>query len=71
MSLFLYVALFVATDFLFPKVGVGLGYFEALAVVVSVPETSVEKNNGTVFSVWYVGMAWKSGMVGTIADAAV
>ena len=70
MSLFLYVALFVATDFLFPKVGVGLGHFEALAVVVSVPETSVDKNNGTVFSEYYVGMAWESGMVETIAESA-
>ena len=70
LALFLYVALFVATDFLFPEVGVGLGHLEALAVVMSVPEAAVDEDDGAVFAQYDVGMTREAGMVEAVAEAA-
>ena len=50
LLLFLDVSLFVAVDFLFPKVDVGLGHLETVAVVVSVPEASIDEDDCAVFA---------------------
>ena len=70
LLLFLDVSLFVAVDFLFPKVGVGLGHLETVAVVVSVPKAAVDKDDCAVFAQHDVGMTGESGMVEAIAEAA-
>lgn len=67
--MFVDVALFVASDFLFPEVGVGLGHLEVWTVIVSMPEATVDKDDSAVFAQYDVGMAWKSGMVEAIAEA--
>ena len=68
--LFLDVSLFVAVDFLFPKVDVGLGHLETVAVVVSVPKAAVYEDDCAVFAQHDVGMAREAGMVEAIAEAA-
>ena len=60
--MFVDVALFVASDFLFPKVGVGFGHFEVWTVIVPMPEATVDKDDSAVFAQYDVGMAGKSGM---------
>ena len=67
--MFVDVALFVASDFLFPEVGVGLGHFEAVATFMSMPEATVDKDDSAVFAQYDVGMAGESGMVEAIAEA--
>ena len=67
--MFVDVALFVASDFLFPEVGVGLGHFEVWTVIVSMPEATVDKDDSAVFAQYDVGMAGESGMVEAIAEA--
>ena len=67
--MFVDVALFVASDFVFPKVGVGLGHLEAVATFVSMPEATVDKDDSAVFAQYDVGMAGESGMVEAIAEA--
>ena len=67
--MFVDVALFVASDFLFPKVGVGFGHFEVWTVIVSMPEATVDKDDSAVFAQYDVGMAGESGMVEAIAEA--
>ena len=57
LALFVDVALFVASDFVFPKVGVGLGHLEAVATFVSMPEATVDKDDSAVFAQYDVGMA--------------
>ena len=66
--MFVDVALFVASDFLFPEVGVGLGHFEAVATFMSMPEATVDKDDSAVFAQYDVGMAGESGMVEAIAE---
>ena len=66
--MFVDVALFVASDFVFPKVGVGLGHLEAVATFVSMPEATVDKDDSAVFAQYDVGMAGESGMVEAIAE---
>ena len=68
--MFVDVALFVASDFLFPKVGVGLGHLEAVATFVSMPEATVDEDDCAVFAQHDVGMTGESGMVEAIAEAA-
>ena len=68
--MFFDVALLVAADFLFPKVGVGLGHLETVAVVVSVPKAAVDEDDCAVFAQHDVGMTGESGMVEAIAEAA-
>ena len=70
LALFFDVALFVASDFVFPKVGVGLGHLEVWAVVVSMPEATVDEDDCAVFAQHDVGMTGESGMVEAIAEAA-
>ena len=67
--MFVDVALFVASDFLFPEVGVGIGHFEAVATFMSMPEATVDKDDSAVFAQYDVGMAGESGMVEAIAEA--
>ena len=67
--MFVDVALFVASDFLFPEVGVGLGHLEVWTVIVSMPEATVDKDDSAVFAQYDVGMAGESGMVEAIAEA--
>ena len=66
--MFVDVALFVASDFLFPEVGVGLGHLEVWTVIVSMPEATVDKDDSAVFAQYDVGMAGESGMVEAIAE---
>ena len=70
LALFVDVALFVAVDFLLPEVGVCLGHLEVWAVVVSMPEATVDKDDSAVFAQHDVGMTGESGMVEAIAEAA-
>ena len=70
LALFVDVALFVAVDFLLPEVGVGLGHLEIWAVVVSMPEATVDEDDCAVFAQHDVGMTGESGMVEAIAEAA-
>ena len=70
LLLFLDVSLFVAVDFLFPEVGVGLGHLEVGASVMPMPKASVDEDDCTVFAQHDVGMAGESGMVEAIAEAA-
>ena len=70
LLLFLDVSLFVAVDFLLPEVGVGLGHLEIWAVVVSMPEATVDEDDCAVFAQHDVGMTGESGMVEAIAEAA-
>ena len=70
LALFFDVALLVAADFLLPEVGVGLGHLEVRAVVVSMPEATVDEDDCAVFAQHDVGMAGESGMVEAIAEAA-
>ena len=70
LALFFDVALLVAVDFLLPEVGVGLGHLEVLAVVVSMPEATVDEDDCAVFAQHDVGMAGESEMVEAIAEAA-
>ena len=70
LSLFLYVALLVAADLLFPKVGVALWHLEVGAVVVSMPKAAVDEDDCAVFAQHDVGMAGESGMVEAKAEAA-
>ena len=67
--MFVYVALFVASDFLFPEVGVGLGHLEAVATFMPMPEATVDKDDSAVFAQYDVGMAGESGMVEAIAES--
>ena len=70
LALFVDVALFVAVDFLLPEVGVCLGHLEVWAVVVSMPEATVDEDDCAVFAQHDVGMTGESGMVEAIAEAA-
>ena len=70
LALFFDVALFVAVDFLLPEVGVCLGHLEVWAVVVSMPEATVDEDDCAVFAQHDVGMTGESGMVEAIAEAA-
>ena len=70
LALFVDVALFVAVDFLLPEVGVCLGHLEVWAVVVSMPEATVDEDDSAVFAQHDVGMTGESGMVEAIAEAA-
>ena len=67
--MFVDVALFVASDFLFPEVGVGFGHLEVWTVIVPMPEATVDKDDSAVFAQYDVGMAGESGMVEAIAEA--
>ena len=67
--MFVDVALFVASDFLFPKVGVGFGHLEVCTGIVPMPEATVDKDDSAVFAQYDVGMAGESGMVEAIAEA--
>ena len=66
--MFVDVALFVALDFLFPKVGVSFGHLEVWTVIVPMPEATVDKDDSAVFAQYDVGMAGESGMVEAIAE---
>ena len=68
--MFVDVALFVAVDFLLPEVGACLGHLEVWAVVVSMPEATVDEDDSAVFAQYNVGMTGESGMVEAIAEAA-
>ena len=70
LALFFDVALFVAVDFLLPEVGVCLGHLEVWAVVVSMPEATVDEDDCAIFAQHDVGMTGESGMVEAIAEAA-
>ena len=70
LALFFDVALFVAVDFLLPEVGVCLGHLEVWAVVVSMPEATIDEDDCAVFVQHDVGMTGESGMVEAIAEAA-
>ena len=70
LLLFLDVSLFVAVDFLFPKVGVGLGHLEVGASVMPMPEATVDEDDCAVFAQNDVRMTGESGMVEAIAEAA-
>ena len=67
--MFVDVALFVASDFLFPEVGVSFGHLEVWTVIVPMPEATVDKDDSAVFAQYDVGMAGESGMVEAIAEA--
>ena len=68
--LFVDVALFVASDFLFPEIGVSFGHLEVWTVIVSMPEATVDEDDCAVFAQHDVGMAGESGMVEAKAEAA-
>ena len=61
--MFVDVALFVAVDFLLPEVGVCLGHLEVWAVVVSMPEATVDKDDCAVFAQHDVGMSGQTWVV--------
>lgn len=69
LDAFFYVALFVAVNLLFPKLGVALGYYKILASFVSVPEATINKDNGAVFAQYYVGGAGQAFDVYAVAVA--
>ena len=64
----LLVPCFVPFYFVFPKLCIGLGHFESLAVVMPVPETAIDEDACTVFSHDKVGVSRQSFMVKPVSE---
>lgn len=67
--LFFLVALPVALYLVLPEINICLGQTEIPAILMTMPETSVHKNNSPVFSQYNIGMTGQTGMVEPIAEA--
>ena len=63
------IPFFVALKFLFPEFLVGFWEDKILAVFVSVPETSVDKNHRIVSGKYKVRFPWISFVANSVADA--
>ena len=66
--MFFDVALLVAADFLFPKVGVALWHLEVGAVVVSMPKAAIDEGYCAVFAQHDVGVTWQAVEVQPVAE---
>lgn len=69
LLLLLAVALTVASDLLLPEVGVGLWHLEELAVLVAMPEATVDEDASAVFAQHNVWMSRKTFVVEPVAKA--
>lgn len=68
LLLLLLVTLFVAVDFLRPKIHIGLRHPEIFATLVSMPKASVDKDAGAVLAKDKVGMTRQTRIVQPIAE---
>lgn len=63
------VTLPVALYLVLPEINICLGQTEIPAILMTMPETSVHKNNSPVFSQYNIGMTGQTGMVEPVAEA--
>lgn len=63
------VAFPVALYLVLPEINICLGQTEIPAILMTMPETSVHKNNSPVFSQYNIGMTGQTGMVEPVAEA--
>lgn len=71
LLLLLAVALTVASDLLLPEVGVGLWHLEKLAVLMAMPEATIDKDASAVFPQYEVRVTGEPWVVQAIAEPTV
>ena len=69
LALLLFVTLLVPLNFLLPKLNVGFRQTEVFAILMTMSETAVHKDDRTVFTQHQIRMTGQTWMVEPIAEA--
>ena len=69
LALFLFISFLIPFNFLLPKLYVCLGQTEVFAIFMTVPETTVHKDDRAVFTQHQIRMTGQTWMVEPIAEA--
>ncbi|EXY19280.1 hypothetical protein M077_1252 [Bacteroides fragilis str. 2-F-2  len=69
LALLFFITFFVSFYFLLPKINVGFRRTKVFAFFMTMPKTTIYKNDSSIFTKYYIGMTGKAWMIEPIAEA--